>query len=186
MTDSLHNTIRVSRIFTTPPVTYKSCLQAKTYRLLERLAVSYRRVDTDVAVTMDDCLAIDRALDTKIVKTLFLCNRNKSSYVLFVTPGDKPFRTSIVSKALGVSRLSFASAEDLHSLLGIEIGDTSVFCLLHDAAAKVRLALDRAILTTTDYGCTDGTNTGYLTLATRDLLEKVLPEIGRVPEIIDV
>lgn len=186
MTDTPDSTIRVSRIYTTPPATYKSHLQEETYRLLERLAISYRRVDTDVAVTMDDCLAINRALDAEIVKTLFLCNRKKTSYVLFVTPGDKPFRTSVVSKALGVSRLSFASPGDLLALLATEVGGTTIFSLLLDAAAGVRLALDRTILNSPVYGCTDGTNTGYLTLATRDLLEKVLPEIGLLPEIIDV
>lgn len=64
----------VSEIKTTRPESFKTELQMKTYDTLEKLHIPYERVDTDEAITMEDCTAIDEKLDMKMVKTLFLCN----------------------------------------------------------------------------------------------------------------
>ena len=86
-------------------------MQEKTYQALEALKIPFERVDTDEAITMDDCIQIDDKLDMKMVKTLFLCNRQQTAFFLFITTGDKPFRSKDFSSALKVSRISFAPAE---------------------------------------------------------------------------
>ena len=40
----------------------------------------FERVDTDEAVTMEDCASINRKLQMDMVKTLFLCNRQQTSF----------------------------------------------------------------------------------------------------------
>ena len=42
---------------------------------LDNFKIPYHRVDTDEAISMEDCEAIDRKLDVHTVKTVFLCNR---------------------------------------------------------------------------------------------------------------
>ena len=61
-------------------------------------------------------MQIDKKLDMKMVKTLFLCDRHKTDFYLFVTTGDKPFKTKLFSSALGISRVSFAPAEFMEEI----------------------------------------------------------------------
>lgn len=67
----------ISEIMTTAPDEYKNHLQQETYKALAQLKIPFERVDTDEAITMDDCILIDQKLNMKMVKTLFLCNRKK-------------------------------------------------------------------------------------------------------------
>ena len=57
-----------------------------------KLHIPFERVDTDEAITMEDCTAIEEKLDMKMVKTLLLCNRRQTMFYLFITCGNKPFR----------------------------------------------------------------------------------------------
>lgn len=75
----------ISEIMTTEPEEYKNKLQKETYKALAQLKIPFERVDTDEAVTMDDCVLIDQKLNMKMVKTLFLCNRKKTIFYLFIT-----------------------------------------------------------------------------------------------------
>ena len=92
----------VSEVIKTPPKEFATSLQEKVYKTLAELEIPFERVDTGDAVTMEDCIDIDKKLGCKVVKTLFLCNRQKTAFYLFVTPGDKPFVTKDFGKALGV------------------------------------------------------------------------------------
>ena len=71
---------------------------------------------------MEDCEAIDSKLQMKTVKTLFLCNRQQTKFYLFVTRGDKPFKSKNFSAALGVSRVSFAPEEKMEEMMGNKVG----------------------------------------------------------------
>ena len=56
----------VSKIKRQAPDTIKTNLQKMVYKTLEKLNVSFERVDTDEAVTMEDCVAINEMLDMKM------------------------------------------------------------------------------------------------------------------------
>ena len=90
----------VSEPMTTPPESFKTPLQEKVYETLAHLSMPYYRVDNDEAITMEDCVAIDAALDVKVVKSLLLTNRQQTRFYLFVTPGDKPFRSKDFGAAM--------------------------------------------------------------------------------------
>ena len=113
----------------------------------------------------------------KTVKTLLLCNRQQTEYYLYVTPGDKPFVTKDFGKALGISRVSFAPQEKLLPMLGTVLGATTIFSTLVAPEGSFRLVMDREVAESEWYGCTDGTTTCYMRLATRDLLDRFLPTV---------
>ena len=173
------NMIWVSEIQTAAPQRFQTPLQQKVYETLGELRIPYERVDTDEVITMEDCAAIDEKLDMKMVKTLFLCNRQKTEFYLFITCGDKPFHAKEFSAALGVARLSFAPVEQMESMLGTKVGAATVFSALLDTARGVQIVVDEAVLRESFYGCSDGTTTGYLKIATEDIFDKFLPAIGR-------
>ena len=178
--------MQVSKAYGHAPQAFETPLQRQVDETLAKLDMPFLRVDTTPAVTMEDCIPIDRELQVQTVKTLFLCNRQQTEYYLFVTPGDKPFRTRDVSHALGVSRLSFAPAECLPQKLGTILGATTVFSVLLDTARDVTLVFDRQAIETRWYGCTDGTTTGYMKVRTDQLLQRFLPCAGHGYTVVDV
>lgn len=91
--------------------------------------------------TSEDCAAVNEKLDMKMVKTLFLCDRKQTQFFLFVTAGAKPFRSKEFARVLGVSRLSFAPAELMKSMLGTEIGAATMFSTLLDTAKEVQVVV---------------------------------------------
>lgn len=178
--------INVSEIITSKPVDFNSELHKKVYNTLEKLEIPFERVDTDEAITMEDCVEIGRKLDTNIVKTLFLCNRQKTNFYLFVTTDDKPFVTKDFSRVLGISRVSFASPEMLFDMLGTKVGAATVLSCVFDEKNKVRIILDKDAVSGRWYGCSDGTTTGYMKLKTEDLIHKYIPFANHIPTIIEI
>ena len=97
--------ICVSEIQTVAPSQFQTDLQKSVYQVLDVLQIPYERVDTDEVITMEDCVAVNKKLNMNMVKTLFLCNRQQTEFYLFVTVGDKPFRSKDFSNALDVARV---------------------------------------------------------------------------------
>ncbi len=178
--------ITVSGIQNKAPMQFKTELQEKVYRTLAELQIPYKRVDTDEVITMEDCIAVNERLDMKMVKTLFLCNRQQTEFYLFITCGDKPFRSKDFAGALGVSRVSFAPAELMETMLGTKIGAATVFCSLLDCENKVQIVFDKDVLSEEYYGCSDGTTTGYMKIRTEDIYRKFLKFTNHTPAVIEV
>ena len=166
---------KVSDIITTPPATFSSELQKRVYEAFSELNIPFERVDTDPGLTMEDCQHIDARIGVRIVKTVFLCNRQQTEFYLYVTTDDKPFVTREFCGALGIPRVSFAPAEKLWDLTGVLVGATTILSAVLPEAAGVHLVMDRAVAESEWFACTDGTATCFVKLKTRDLLEKYLP-----------
>ena len=174
----------VSEPMTTAPAAFQTPLQEKTYQALDALHIPFQRVDTDEAITMEDCVLIDAKLDMKMVKTLFLCNRQHTNFYLFITTGDKPFRSKEFSKALGVARVSFAPAELMEAMLGTKIGAATVFSALLESAQAVQIVFDQDVLAQEWYRCSDGTTTCYLKVRTEQILHQLLPYANHAATVI--
>jgi len=176
----------ISEIQTTAPAVYQNDLQQMVYETLGKLDIPFERVDTDEAISMDDCILIDRKLDMKMVKTLFLCNRQQTEFYLYITTASKPFRSKEFSSALGVSRLSFATAELLQSKLGVKIGAATIFGVLLDTEKRIQVVFDSDVLKEEWYGCSDGTTTGYMKVSTRRIVNDFLDFTGHEPKIVTI
>lgn len=176
----------VSEIQTEAPCHFQTQLQKKVYETLEKLKIPFERVDTEEAITMEDCVAINEKLNMNMVKTLFLCNRQQTDFYLFITVGNKPFRSKDFSNALDVSRVSFAPAEQMDAMLGTKIGAATVFSSLLDSENKVRIVFDKEVLAEEWYGCSDGTTTGYMKVKTDDIYRKFLPFTKHTATVIEV
>ncbi len=176
----------VSEIYTKAPEQFHTGLQEKVYQTLQELQIPFARVDTDEAVTMKECVQIDAKLDMKMVKTLFLCNRQQTAFYLFITTEDKPFKAKAFSAALEVARVSFAPAEQMEQMLGTKIGAATVFSALVDAGNVVQIVFDQDVVSEEWYGCSDGTTTGYMKVKTEDILHRFLPYTKHTPIIVEV
>ncbi len=158
--------------------------ERRCYDLLDDLGVSYERIDHERTDTMEACAAVDEALGAAICKNLFLCNRQQTAFYLLMMPADKPFKTKELSAQIGSARLSFASAEHMERYLDIMPGSVSVLGLMNDTDKAVQLLVDEDLLKSDTVGCHPCVNTASLRLATRDLLEVILPAIGHTVKIV--
>ena len=71
---------KVSEIMTTPPEAFSSELQRQVYETFAVRGIPFERVDTDPGLTMEDCQHIDAKIGVRIVKTVFLCNRQQTEF----------------------------------------------------------------------------------------------------------
>ena len=178
--------MNISEVLSGEPVDERCAVEQATYALLEELSIPYTRVDHDEAATMEDCAAIGQVLGVDICKNLVLTPRNRSAFYLLCLPGDKHFLTKDFSKQIGSSRLSFATAEDMQELLGVQPGSASVLALMNDKAHRITLALDRQVVESEYFGCHPCRNTSSLRLKTADVLEIFLKHTGHEPVIVEL
>ena len=160
--------------------------EVRVYDFLDNLGISYDRVDHEAAMTMEACIAIDAVLETTMCKNLMLCNRQCTDFYILLIPGDKKFKTSVLSKQIGTSRLSFADGQYMEQFLDITPGSLSVLGLMNDKENRVKLLIDKDVLTGEHIGVHPCVNTASLKLKTADLMEKILPAMHHEPTFVDL
>ena len=158
--------------------------EIRCYDLLDKLGVEYQRIDHEAAMTMEACVEIDKVLDATICKNLLLCNRQATAFYLLMIPGDKQFKTSVLSKEIGSSRLSFAKPEYMLEYLDITPGSVSVLGLMNDHDHHVELLMDEDVLKGEYFGCHPCINTSSLRIRTSDLMEKIIPAMDHPARIV--
>jgi Ala-tRNA(Pro) deacylase len=63
-------------------------------------------------------------------------------------------------------------------------GSVSVLGLMNDKEKRVRLVIDEDVLKEEMFGCHPCANTSSIRFATKDLVEKILPALGRTYDIV--
>ena len=160
--------------------------EERCYELLGKLGVEFWRVDHEHADTIEACHDVEKVLGCEICKNLLLTNRQKTELYLLLMPGDKPFKTKILSKQLGTARLSFASPEQMLETLDITPGSVSVLGLMNDRDGRVKLLIDRDLLKDGYFSCHPCINTSSLRLRTSDVIEKLIPAMGHEARMVDL
>ena len=173
-------------VYTGRPSDIRIPKEERCYDLLDSLGVAYTRVDHEHADTIEACQEIEKLLGCEICKNLFLTNRQMTEVWLLLMPGAKPFKTKLLSKQIGSARLSFASAEQMLRYLDITPGSVSVLGLMNDTEHKVRLLIDRDLLTQESIGMHPCINTSSLRVKTEDILNKLLPAMEHEPTVVDL
>ena len=178
--------MRTGEACTGRPAEERSAVEKRCYELLDALGVRYVRVDHERADTIAACREVEGVLGCRICKNLFLTNRQRTAFYLLIMPGEKPFRTKLLSKQIGSARLSFADAEDMERFLGVTPGSVSVLGLMNDTDKRVRLLIDRDVLREENFGCHPCRNTTSLRFTTAELTKKLLPALGREPTLVEL
>ena len=160
--------------------------EQRCYELLDRLGVVYRRADHEAAATMEICREIEKTLGCPICKNLLLTNRQQTDFYLLLMEGDKVFKTKYLSKALGCSRLSFASDEHMEQLVDITPGSLSVLGLMNDPDKKVQLVIDKPVLDQPEIGFHPCLNTSTLAVSMADFRERILPALGHEATVVEL
>jgi Ala-tRNA(Pro) deacylase len=116
-------------------------------------------------------------------KNLFLKDKaGKLWLVVMLESGRLDMKTA--QMRLGSARLSFASADLVRSVLGVEPGSVTPFVVLNESAAPVQVVLDAAMMRETLLNYHPLTNAATTTIAADDLLA-FLKAQGHTPRIVD-
>lgn len=160
--------------------------EERCYDLLDSLGISYWRVDHEHADTIEACEEVEKLLGCQICKNLLLTNRQQTQVYLLIMPGGKPFKTKILSKQIGSARLSFATPEQMLSLLDLTPGSVSILGLMNDREGQVKLLVDSDLKTPEFFGCHPCINTSSLKPRTADVFDTLLPAMHHEPGFVDL
>ena len=176
----------ISPLYTGRPEEKRIEKEERCYDFLDGLPIEYFRVDHDHADTIEQCEEIENILGCRICKNLLLTNRQQTAIYLLAMPGQKPFKTKILSKQIGTARLSFASEEQMLRTLDITPGSVSVLGLMNDSNKEVKLLFDKDLLKEEYFGCHPCINTSTLRIKTSDIIEKIIPAAGHSIEYVEL
>ena len=113
---------------------------------LDELGIKYYYYEHPLAKTMEDCEGIGADVGAKHFKNIYACDHTETNFFIIIIRADKKFRTSEVSRKLGVSRLSFCTDEMLEENLGVVSGAVTPLALMNDKEHKTLLVVDKDIL----------------------------------------
>ena len=105
---------------------------------------------------------------------------NKKQYFLVILRDEKSADLKRLAEALGVSRLSFVSDEELTALLAVEAGAVTPFGVLFDVDNKVQVVIDAEVDETQTVGFHPFINTTTLNIAYADFV-RFLEYAGHPP-----
>ena len=168
------------------PAQKRSEVEEACYDLLDGLGVAYERADHEHGDTIEALREVESLLGCEICKNLLLTNRQMTELYLLLMPGEKPFKTRILSKEIGTARLSFAAPEQMLASLGVTPGSVSPLGLMNDREKRVHLLIDRDLLSQAYVGVHPCMNTSTLKIAWDDLLHTVFPALGVTPRFVEL
>ena len=159
------------------PKNEKLPMKQEIYNTLDRLGIDYTRLEHPPIMTMEEGMTIAQKLGVSSCKNLFLVNKQKE-YFLLLLSGNKKLSAKSIAKQIGSSHLSFASDEDMQTLLFTTPGAVSILGLIYDKENKFKWLIDKDVIQADYIGCHPCENTCSLKIRTKDILEVLLSAIN--------
>ncbi len=103
------------------------------------------------------------------VKNLFIKDSGRQ-YWLVTLPSEPQVDTKVLATLIGSKRISFGSADDLRSILGIEPGSVTPLAAINDTGRQVRVVLHAAMADAAAVLVHPLVNTATLIMKPADLL----------------
>lgn len=155
--------------------------------MLDEKRIPYELHEHERAFTIDDCLQmpfIDEQVT--ICKNIMLCNRQKTQFYLMLLKPLTSFRTAVVSKALGVSRLSFAPEEALEERLHLTSGSVSPLGLMFDKEHEITLCYETGVRDTPRIAFHPCDNAATVIFTQEVFWNQLIPALGVHPVAVEL
>lgn len=114
----------------------------ETYRYLTKRGVSYEVTEHRAVYCMEELGSVELPYPEWDAKNLFVRDDKKRHYYLITVKGDKRVDLKEFRKQHGLRSLSFASADDLMSIMGLAPGSVTPLGILNDEERQVHFFLD--------------------------------------------
>lgn len=133
---------------------------------------------------MEEVSQIDIPYPEAEAKNLFVRDDKKRNYYLITVKGDKKVNLKEFRKENNTHALSFASEDELKSIMGVIPGAVTPFGLLNDKELKVKLFIDKEFAKTGHLiAVHPNDNTATVYLKAEDLID-IIKEHGNQVEVI--
>jgi len=153
------------------------------FRLLDELDIPSRTHRHAAVFTVAESAQVKETIPGGHTKNLFVKDK-KGSFYLIVAEGTARIDMNRVHPLIGASgRLSFANAENLLEMLGVEPGSVTAFAPMNDTGGRVTVVIDEPLMRYSEINCHPLTNTMTTTISREDLL-KFLDHVGHRPKIV--
>lgn len=156
----------------------------EVYQYLAERNVPYEVTEHKAVFRMEELDSVELPYPERDAKNLFVRDEKKRNYYLITVKGDKRVDLKLFRKAHGLRPLSFASAEDLLSVLGLLPGSVTPFGFLNDAGCSVRFYFDQEFLHQR-IGVHPNDNTATVWMQADDLL-RLIQEHGNEAEFTEI
>lgn len=115
------------------------------FEFLQEHGIDFQRFDHPAVFTCEEADRLVQAMPGIKSKNLFLRDRRGRRHFLVIVPAEKSVDLKTLSRELGVSGLSLASADRLMEHLEVEPGSVSFLSIYNDIEATVEVIFDHEI-----------------------------------------
>lgn len=141
------------------------------YAYLASRRIPYEATEHEAVFCMADLPSVPLPYPDADAKNLFVRDDKKERYYLITVKGDKRVDLKAFRRRHGTRALSFACADELRALLGLEPGSVTPLGVLNDTERRVHVFLDAAFLEPpARIGVHPNDNTATVWLHTKDLI----------------
>jgi len=154
------------------------------FDLLNSNQIKFKFMQHKAAYTVEDLLKLNLPDEEAIAKNLFIRDDKKQNYYLLVVCQEKIVDLKTLKEKIGSRRLSFASEEDLNSILGLSKGSVTPLGIIRDEARKVKVIFDKAFIDKL-IGIHPNENTTTIWLEVSDLVN-IIKQHGNSVEFVDI
>ena len=155
----------------------------ETYDYLTTYGVDFEVTEHSAVFNMAEVAEIPLPHPEADAKNLFVRDDKKLHYYMITVQGDKRVDLKKFRKQHGLRNLSFASAEDLRSILDLIPGAVTPLGILNDQERRVELYLDAAFSEL--IGVHPNDNTATVWMKTVDLI-RIITEHGNRVSVVEI
>ena len=154
-----------------------------TYDYLTTYGIDFEVTEHPAVFNMAEVAEISLPHPEADAKNLFVRDDKKLHYYMITVQGDKRVDLKKFRKQDGLRNLSFASAEDLRSILDLIPGAVTPLGILNDQERRVELYLDAAFSEL--IGVHPNDNTATVWMKTVDLI-RIITEHGNKVRVVEI
>ena len=157
----------------------------EVYDFLTSRGIEYEVTEHGAVFNMEEMSHVELLHPEADAKNLFVIDDKKRNYYLITVRGDKRVDLKKFREEHSTRQLSFASENDLMSLLGLIPGAVTPLGILNDSEKKVKLFLDEELLKCGLIGVHPNDNTATVWLKTTELID-IITEHGNEVEAVRI
>lgn len=154
------------------------------FRRLEDLGIAFETHGHAPVFTVEQAQAHCGHLPGGHCKNLFLKDK-KGALWLVVALGERPIDMKDLRHRIGSHHLSFGKPDLLRRVLGVEPGSVTPFALINDPGGRVRVILDKEMMTLDLLNYHPLTNAMTTAICPGDLL-RFIRDTGHEPDLVEL
>lgn len=157
----------------------------EVYDFLTSRGIEYEVTEHGAVFNMEEMSHVELPHQEADAKNLFVRDDKKRNYYLITVRGDKRVDLKKFREEHSTRQLSFASENDLMSLLDLIPGAVTPLGILNDSEKKVKLFLDEELLKCGLIGVHPNDNTATVWLKTTEFID-IITEHGNEVEAVRI